>query len=466
MNVSGQNNILIIDDDQGVTKTVARSLAKLGLEPDTAASLAQGMEKIDSGEFDLILLDVNLPDGNGIDHIPAILQREFPPLIIIMTAFSDPDGAQLAIESGAWDYLQKPVSPKDLRLQVFRALEFQNQKRQSRTCMALDAPDIIGESPVIQRCLTQAAQIVCSDGNVLITGETGTGKELFARAIHQNSARRNGDFIVVDCSVLSENLIESVLFGHRKGAFTGADRDRKGLVALANGGTLFLDEVGELPESMQSSFLRVLQERAFRPVGSEQEAFSDFRVICATNRDLDRMAAKGRFRLDLLYRLKTFVLNLPPLRSRADDIWAISKEQMTKVCQDLQVPEKEISPDFMETLMGYDWPGNVRELINTIEWSITSALNEPTLYAFHLPAGMRAKLVRSRIDRFTPCVQQGGRPGTPADAPSYQDAMDKAEKDYLATVHTAENGNIQQMLVRTKLSRTVLYRKLKKYDIR
>ena len=265
----------------------------------------------------------------------------------------------------------------------------------------------------------------------------------------------------MDCSVLSETLIESVLFGHEKGAFTGADRNRKGLVALANGGTLFLDEVGELPESMQSSFLRVLQEKAFRPIGSERGVFSDFRVICATNRDLDEMADAGRFRFDLLYRLKTFVLDLPPLRQRKDDIQPLFEYQIEKICMDHQVPVKKVSEDLIEALKGHDWPGNVRELINTIERTVTTAHGEATLFAFHLPAKIRAKIVRSRLGEYR---RQPPGPA-PADTVTgtYKDAMDRAEKSYLRSVYAAEGGDIQQMLRRTGLSRTVLYRKLKKF---
>lgn len=442
--------------------TVSRGLTKLGADVSFARNLSEALKKADEQAFDLVLLDVHLPDGNGIDAIPALLHRECPPLVIIMTAFSDPDGAELAIESGAWDYLPKPVSLKDLRLQVLRALEFQKQKKQAAACVLFDAPEIIGAGPAIRNCLIKAAQIVASDGNVLITGETGTGKELFARAIHENSDRRDGAFIVVDCSVLSETLIESVLFGHEKGAFTGADRTRKGLVALANGGTLFLDEVGELPGTMQSSFLRVLQEKAFRPVGSEKEVSSDFRVICATNRDLDQMAAQGGFRLDLLYRLKTFGLNLPPLRNRPEDIWPLASYQIEKACHHQQLPVKEVGPDFIETLKKYDWPGNVRELINTIEQSVTAARNEPTLFAFHLPAKIRAKLVRSRVGdgKAGPRSEGSGR-----FAGTHREVLDRVEQESLAMTYAAEGGDIQRMLHRTGLSRTVLYRKLKQHGI-
>jgi two-component system NtrC family response regulator len=398
--------------------------------------------------------------------IPTILDGELPPLIIIMTAYTDPDGAELAINSGAWDYLSKPIGLKDLKLQVIRALDFQEQKKQVTSCLTFEAPKIIGNSYAIQKCLSQASQIVCSDANVLITGETGTGKELFAKAIHENSARRNGDFIVVDCSVLSENLIESVLFGHVKGSFTGADRDRKGLVEMANGGTLFLDEVGELPESIQSSFLRVLQEKTFRPVGSEKEIFSDFRVICATNRNLENMAAADQFRSDLLYRLKTFVLELPPLRKRKEDISLIAAHQIKESCAKHNLLQKEFAPDFFETIEKYDWPGNVRELINTIETSVAAAQFEKTIYAFHLPSKIRAQIVRSKVGpKKSVSKAQPAKPMTFMEL-THRRFLEKSEKKYLETVYSEMDGNISQIIERTALSRTVLYRKLKKYDIK
>ncbi len=460
-----KEKILIIDDDEGVVKTISAILERMEIAVDFSFTLDEGFNRIDQSDFDVVLLDVNLPDGNGIDHIPHIIDREFPPLIIIMTAYSDPDGAELAIENGAWDYLQKPISSKDLRLQVSRAFQFQKQKKQTIKINTFEAPDIIGRSKAIQKSLIQASQIVNSDANVLITGDTGTGKELFAKAIHANSARRNGDFIVVDCSVLTENLIESVLFGHEKGSFTGADRQRKGLVALANGGTLFLDEVGELPVSIQSTFLRVLQEKTFRPVGSEKEMYSNFRVVCATNKNLDEMASKNYFRTDLLYRLKTFVLKLPALRNRGDDITLISKELVSKCCVAHDMLEKEISQDFLEVLQNYEWPGNVRELVNIIETSVASSHFENKLFAFHLPPKIRAQIVRSKIRKIHTKAKEVKHEEQVLEPLNHSDFIKKTEKKYFESLYTFFAGDIKQLIKKTGLSRSVLYRKLKQYKI-
>ena len=463
-NVKPEQTVLIIDDDKGVVKTISAFLERMDIPFKVSFTLEGGLERLAQDEFDIVLLDVNLPDGNGIDNIPRIIDREFSPLVIIMTAYSDPDGAGLAIESGAWDYLKKPLSLKDLKLHVLRALEYQEQKRQAIHHVSFDAPDIIGTSKPLQRCLAQCAQIVTSDANVLITGETGTGKELFARAIHDNSARRNGRFIVVDCSILSENFIESVLFGHEKGAFTGADRKRKGLITLANGGTLFLDEVGELPDSIQSSFLRVLQEKRFRPVGSEEEVYSDFRVICATNKDLDQMALDNRFRTDLLYRLKTFTLHLPPLRERRQDIPQIAQHQIQSSCKHHNQPLKDMSSDFLAVLEKYDWPGNVRELINAMEISVTSAQLGGKLFAVHLPQQIRARIARAAVEKASP-VLENKKVQLPSEAIHYREFIEKTEREYLKSLSTDAGGDIQKMIERSGLSRTVLYRKLKKHQI-
>lgn len=458
--------ILVIDDDPGVISLMNQIIKGLGHEVDSALNLTDGLGRIFKRDFDVVFLDVNLPDGDGIQAIEQIKSRPNSPQVIIMTAFSDPDGAQLAIESGAWDYMSKPSSPKVIRLQITRALQYQKQKKQAADRLTFSAPDIVGASQALNRCFKQATQILNSDANVLITGETGTGKELFARAIHENSPRRQKEFIVVDCSILSKNLIESVLFGHEKGAFTGAERNRKGLVALADGGTLFLDEVGELPETIQASFLRVLQEKKFRPVGSEKEVKSDFRLICATNQDLEKMAEKKNFRSDLLFRLKTFVLDLPPLRHRAGDIQILAECQIKKSCREHGIPQKNISPDFMEMIEKYRWPGNVRELINTIETSVSSAHNEETLFAFHLPSGLRAEIARSNVQK--PSHPVFGRVQQAADISSFnhQQFMEQAEKLYLESLHRMCEGDVKLIIEKTGLSRSVLYRKLKQFQIK
>ncbi len=454
--------VLIIDDDEGVVLTLARIVQSLGLEAVCAYTLTEGMGKVNALDVDIVLLDVNLPDGSGLEVIEDITVRPGAPQVIILTAFSDPDGAELAIENGAWDYIQKPVSSKAIKLQVLRALEYREQKQQSAPPPLLKSHTIIGSSGVLQDCLKKIARIAKTDAHVLLTGETGTGKELFAKAIHENSARSKGSFIVVDCSILSENFIESVLFGHEKGAFTGADRKRNGLILLANGGTLFLDEVGELPESIQGSFLRVLQEKKFRPVGSEEEIQSDFRVISATNKNIDQMAATHKFRNDLLYRLKSFSLELPALRNRETDIDEMASHYTEIFCRQQKIEPKELSDDFMETLKKYDWPGNVRELVNTMETCIASTPSEKILFAYHLPSKIRARVTRASFTKNDPVTIMSD-PQKPL--PSFRDIMAATEKHYLSSLYSRTNGDIEEMCRMSGISRAVLYRKLKNLHV-
>ncbi len=306
-----------------------------------------------------------------------------------------------------------------------------------------------------------------SDTNVLITGETGTGKELFARIIHDLSARESDSFIVVDCSILTENFIESVLFGHEKGSFTGADKKRNGLVSLANNGTLFLDEIGELPQSIQSSFLRVLQEKKFRPVGSEQEISSNFRVIAATNQDLDQMVNEKKFRSDLLHRLKSFTMELPALRDIKDDIKEIALFHIKQFCNQYKVDLKEPDSDFFEMLVKYNWPGNVRELVNAMEICVSSNPLEKILFAYHLPKKIRSQIARSslakpKIDQFFGIDDRHERDRSY----TLKNVLDNTEKNYLEKFYSQVNGDIKKMCQISGLSRSVLYRKLKNHNIK
>ena len=276
----------------------------------------------------MILLDVGLPDGNGLDAIARIQKAESRPQIIIITASGDQNGAELAIRNGAWDYIQKPASVHDMALSIIRAIQYREERKGKRQGAGaprlLKLDGIVGNCPKMKERFELVAQAADTETNVLITGETGTGKELFASAIHNNSLRAKKPFVVVDCSALPETLVESILFGHDKGAFTGAQKAREGLIKQADGGTLFLDEVGELPFPVQKAFLRVLQERRFRPVGTGAEISSDFRLIAATNRDLQKLVLEGVFRDDFLFRLRSFIIELPPLREREEDIAEIT----------------------------------------------------------------------------------------------------------------------------------------------
>jgi two-component system NtrC family response regulator len=386
-------------------------------------------------------------------------------------------------------------------LALERALKYRDGKRGACGPVALVMEDVVGRSRAMRACFDAVAGAAGAGSSVLITGETGTGKELFARTIHANSARAARPFVVVDCAALTETLVESTLFGHRKGAFTGADTDRVGLVKLADGGTLFLDEVGEMPLNLQKAFLRVLQERRFRPVGASAEMESDFRLMAATNRDLERMVEQGGFRNDLLYRIKTISIPLPPLRERVEDIKPLCVFRVGQLCEQYGLPLKGFDQDFFHVLEGYAWPGNVRELFNVLERAFVSSGSERTLYAMHLPQDVRIKVAKASLRRppapgngagneappevrpDAPAVQQSATQAAPQSAPqsalggeawpeltqamseTLKAAKDEVERRYLEALLRRTGGDMQKAVEVSGLSRSHLYALLKKWGL-
>jgi two-component system NtrC family response regulator len=469
-------SILIVDDELDIRDLLEGEFSDLGHEIETAGSVKKALALGDAKAFDVVFLDIRLPDGNGLEALPELRKGPGEPEIIIMTAYGDPDGAALAVKSGAWDYLQKPVSIDHFTLTLQRAIRFREQFRLTDSLVVMDYEGVIGEGPQIKACLELVAKSAPSQANVLITGETGTGKELFANLIHRNSPRADKPFIVVDCASLPENLVESMLFGHEKGAFTGADRTRSGLLQESDRGTLFLDEIGELPYALQKKFLRVLQEHRYRPVGGIHEHKSDFRLLAATNRNLEIMVEEGSFRQDLLFRLKTFTLELPPLRDRSYDIKALAIHFLDKFCQRSGISEKGFSQDFFQTLEAYDWPGNVRELSNTLELVLAQAYDEPTLFAQHLPVEIRAKSMKSVVARgfehktitrdHTSVVDAFHGIGEIPTFREYRDRqLEKIEREYLHMLIAKAKGNSKEALRIASLARTRLYELLKKHGL-
>ncbi len=459
--------VLVIDDDELLCQMMSRHLQLMRHEARCALTLGQGLALLRREPFDVVLLDVQLPDGNGLTAIPQVRESPGHPEVIIITGQGDPDGAELAIQSGAWAYLEKPVSLKDTALQLTRVFQYRLERAPARPIVALEHPGIVGDSVAMKACLDQVAQAAVSDVNVLVTGETGTGKELISRAIHENSERASRPFVVVDCASLPDTLAASILFGRARGAYTGADRASLGLLREAHQGTLFLDEVGELPLDVQKVFLRVLQEHRFRPVGGEQEVHSDFRLIAATNRDLEALAAAGKFRQDLLFRIQAMTIHIPPLRERKEDIRPIVLHHMHRLCVQRGEPTKGFSPDFFEALAAYDWPGNVRELINTVETTLATAAHEHTLFARHLPVKLRALVARH-------AVAGGGEQGGEAREPSrglptfkaYRTAAVRAaEKGYLEDLVRVSQGDAKVACRLSGLSRSRLYELLKSHQL-
>lgn len=491
-------NILIIDDDHDVCETIESLGTRLGHHCESAHTLAQGMERLEQGGVDVVFLDIRLPDGNGLEHLTTVKSMPDDPEVIILTGKGDADGAELAIQGGVWDYLLKPSPVKEITLTLGRAIKYRDEKRSRNKHVALNLENVVGKSQAMRSCFDLMAQASKSDSNVLITGETGTGKELFARTIHENSVRRTGEFVVVDCASLTENLVESTLFGHKKGAFTGADSNRIGLVKLADQGTLFLDEVGEMPLSLQKAFLRVLQERRFRPVGEAREVQSNFRLISATNRSLEQLVEQKRFRSDILFRLKTIQIRLPSLRERREDIRPLALHFVEQLCARYDTGIKGFGSEFFSTLEAYDWPGNVRELANVLERAFVSAGAEHTLYAMHLPQELRIQVAKAQIverkhaasppteepvsAESSQRTERVSRTGFPAgetgesiirraipegpDLPSLKEFKVLAEKQYLMALMDRYEKDIKTILELSGLSRSHFYALLKKHDIR
>ncbi|MCK9295859.1 MAG: sigma-54 dependent transcriptional regulator [Desulfobulbaceae bacterium] len=456
-------DILIVDDDELLCGAIEKKITRLGHAGASVHTLRDAYEKSLAGDYDLIFLDVRMPDGNGLELLPRLKAVSSSPEIIIITGAGDPDGAELAIKSGAWCYLEKPTIIRDLILPLTRALQYRSEKNKTAT-VRLKRDHLIGSSPQIAKCLDHVVKVANNDANVLITGETGTGKEVFARTIHDNSNRAKQNFVVVDCASLPEKLVGATLFGHEKGAFTDASKSNKGLIKQADTGTLFLDEIGELPFDMQKTFLRVLEEKSFRPVGSIHEVSSNFRLIAATNRDLHAMAEQGSFRRDLLFRIESYTITIPPLRERLGDIRDLTDYCIHALCARYGQADKKYSDEFIETLMNYDWPGNVRELFRVLDHVFTEAFHSPKLFALHLPERIRILYARMNVRGEAAAAPQP-QPGHLDAFPVWRQARDGFEKKYVQDLIVHVAGNIQAASRASGLSRTRLYQLLEKHRI-
>jgi len=387
-------DVLIIDDDRDMSDMLSEVVNTMGHNATAAFSLADGLKAAATQAYTVILLDVRLPDGDGTEKLPTFRSIPSSPEVIIITGFDSREGAELALNSGAWDYISKNTSIAEIRLTISRAIQYKEQQTKDLEIpQDLKLEGLLWKSDRMAVCIDHLSHAAKSAASVLITGETGTGKELLARAIHNNSNRSSRSFVTVDCASLPSTLAESLLFGHEKGAFTGADKTVEGMVKQADGGTLFLDEIGELPLGIQKSLLRVLQEQRFRPIGAKSEVASNFRVVVATNRNLDEMVSSGKFRQDLLHRISSIVIVVPPLRKRNEDVIELMLHYGGRLCHRYGMSPKSFSPEFLETMVAYAWPGNVRELINSLEWSIAAAGQELTLYPKHLPTNLRLNAV-------------------------------------------------------------------------
>jgi DNA-binding NtrC family response regulator len=366
-------HILIAEDERTLREGITQAFAEGGFKVVEAASGKEALEKIERNVFDLVITDLRMTGCDGMEVLKRARSVNEQTLVIIMTAFGTVDGAVEAIKLGAYDYIQKPFSIDELEVKIQRALEHRRLVRQVTNLGTRGTEGMVGESRAMREILKTIEKVAASNATVLIEGETGTGKELIAEAIHRNSQRRENNFVKMNCASLPDTLLESELFGHEKGAFTGADRQRIGRFELASEGTLFLDEVGNMSASTQAKVLRAIQEQEFERVGGNRTIKVDVRLIAATNVDLQSAIADGRFREDLYYRLNVVNIRVPPLRERREDIEPLARHFVEKLARELKRPVRGVSPRAIEILQGHDWPGNVRELENTIERAILMA---------------------------------------------------------------------------------------------
>jgi two-component system NtrC family response regulator len=461
-------NILIIDNDSLICDRVGSVAYQMGHQTSCAKTLITGLRKVQSAPYDIVFLEAQIAGRNSLEIMPKIRATLSAPEIIVITAFGDPDEAEHAIVNGAWDYIEKPPAKEAVKLTLIRALEYRAEKSIGKPLLNLKRNGMIGNSQRFNASLDLLSQAAGSNANVLITGETGTGKELFAKAIHANSSRASQNFVIVDCTSLPETLVESVLFGHTRGAFTGADRYQDGLIKQADKGTLFLDEIGELPLSIQKSFLRVTQEHQFRPVGGSQEIKSEFRLIAATNRNLEAMVCQGRFREDLLFRLRTLLIELPPLRECREDIRELTLFYMDALCDRFEIPPKQCSLEFSDVMTKYKWPGNVRELIQALEKALLAARDEPMLFPKHLPTHIRIQVARNSVERApaVPAPPEGGAKASrtlPDLETLRKTTSSEMERTYLADLFAQVGGDLKKACRVSGLSRSRLYALRKKY---
>ena len=363
--------ILVVDDEKSIREFLTILLKRENYEVKTAASVSEGIDGLSENRPDLVMCDLKLPDGSGLEVLRHARQQQITTPFIIITAHTTPQHALEALRAGAAEYLSKPFNVDDLKAILSKLLTGPASDHD-----AFEVPEFIGSSAPIQRILDMIPRVASTPSTVLITGESGTGKELLARAIHAASANADGPFLSVNCGALPEGLLESELFGHVRGAFTGAVRDHAGLFIDAEGGSLLLDEVGELTPPMQAKLLRVLQEHRVRPVGGTREVEFDVRVLAATNRDLQTDVEEGLFREDLFYRLNVLHLHLPPLNQRSDDLPELARHFVRRTCARFDIEEKRLTADAIRVLQAYGWPGNVRELENIIERTVALETSE------------------------------------------------------------------------------------------
>jgi len=435
----------VVDDEESVRDSLFNWFTEDGFSVDCAENAKKALTMLESDSYDIILADIKMPGMDGLEMLRRIKSLKSDSIIIVMTAFATVDTAVKALKDGAFDYVTKPFDPDDLTHLIRNAtkqisLSEENETLRTKLISLENIEDLIGTSEAMKHVLREVESVAQTNSSVIITGESGTGKELVARAIHANSPRKFFPFVSVHCGALTESLLESELFGHEKGAFTGAMYNRKGRFEMADNGSIFLDEIATISAKMQVELLRVLESKSFMRVGGNKEIASDFRVICATNRDLKSMVEKGTFREDLFYRLNVMNIQLPPLRDRIEDIPLLVDFFIRKYCTSMNRQDMTIDPAAMNRLKEFNFPGNIRELENMIERAIVVG-NGKKITLKDLP--LEKTMVAS-----------------PAES------LDDFEKSYIFQILNKYNWNISRTASALKVDRVTLYNKIKKYELK
>jgi DNA-binding NtrC family response regulator len=439
--------ILVVDDEFSVRDSLYNWFRKDGYEVTVAEDAGEAIKALQDRRYEVVLLDIKMPGMDGMELQEHIHRIDPQAAVIMITAFASVDTAVRALKQGAFDYVTKPIDPDELSHLVLHAIEQRRLREENvqlrETIEGLVTVDeIVGDSPPMRKVMELVEHVARTDATVLILGESGTGKELIARAIHANSNRRYFPIVAVNCGALPESLLESELFGHEKGAFTGAQYRRKGKVEMADGGTLFLDEVGAINPKMQVDLLRVLETKELSRVGGTRPIKVDFRVICATNENLDRAVEEGRFREDFYYRINVFTIEIPPLRARRSDIPALARHFLDRFATQMDKRITDIGPEAMELLTTYDWPGNVRELSNALERAVVVG-RPPAIRPEDLPLR-----------------------GPASNGAEAAESLAEMERRHIAAVLERTGGNVTRAAEILKVDRVTVYNKIKKYGLR
>jgi len=443
--------ILVVDDDPGLLTLMKIRLEAAGYRVIVAKGAKQALSQDPDEPYDMAVVDLKLTGVNGITLLEKLLHLHPHLPVIILTAHGSIASAVEATKKGAYDYLTKPCDPKDLLHRIEKGLEvrrLRGEVEQLRTLVRerYHPDNIVTSSDKMQHVLRQVAQIAATDSTVCLYGESGTGKELIGKSIHAMSRRARGPFVAINCGAIPEGLLENELFGHIKGAYTGADQAHRGLLRQADGGTLFLDEIGELPQALQVKFLRVLQEREFYPLGAGQPTKADFRLLAATNQDLWEAVCSGRFREDLYYRIHVIPVVLPALRERQDDIPLLAHHFLQRFADAVQKRVKGFTPEAMQQLMVYQWPGNVRELSNVVERAVVLATEDLITPDLILLGRQTTRLPRPKLE-------------------SFKEARAAFERGYLVQLLTATRGSVSRAAELAGRHRTIFYKLLRKYSL-